>query len=63
MYAELAAIADGIGTVDTIDIGGGLTIPYKPEDAPFDVAAWAEGLAEIKAAWPRPQLGMWRTLI
>src|SRR5690606_7202715 len=27
VYAELAAVADGIGTVDTVDIGGGLTIP------------------------------------
>jgi len=58
VYAELAAIADGIGTVDTIDIGGGLTIPYKPDDLPFDVAAWAEGLAEIKAAWPRYRLAI-----
>lgn len=58
VYAELAAVADGIGTVDTIDIGGGLTIPYKPDDAPFDLAAWAEGLAEIKAAWPRYRLAI-----
>ena len=58
VYAELAGIADGIGTVDTIDIGGGLTIPYKPDDVPFDLAAWAEGLAEIKAAWPRYQLAI-----
>ncbi len=53
VYAELAGFADQIGTVETIDIGGGLTIPYRPEDEPFDLQAWAEGLAEIKAAWPR----------
>ncbi len=58
VYAELAAVADGIGTVDTIDIGGGLTIPYRPDDAPFDLDAWAEGLAEIKAAWPRYRLAI-----
>ncbi len=58
VYAELAAVADGIGTVDTIDIGGGLTIPYKPDDQPFDLALWAEGLAEIKAAWPRYRLAI-----
>src|SRR5690606_33915844 len=58
VYAELAAVADGIGTVDTIDIGGGLTIPYKPGDEPFDLALWAEGLAEIKAAWPRYRLAI-----
>jgi bifunctional diaminopimelate decarboxylase / aspartate kinase len=58
VYAELAGIADGIGTVDTIDIGGGLTIPYKPDDQPFDLVAWAAGLAEIKAAWPRYRLAI-----
>ena len=58
VYAELAGIADGIGTVDSIDIGGGLTIPYKPDDQPFDLDAWAEGLAEIKAAWPRYRLAI-----
>jgi len=58
VYAELAAVADGIGTVDTIDIGGGLTIPYRPDDAPFDLAAWAEGLDGIKAAWPRYRLAI-----
>ena len=44
--------------MDTIDIGGGLTIPYKPDDQPFDLALWAEGLAEIKAAWPRYRLAI-----
>ncbi|TDK27481.1 bifunctional aspartate kinase/diaminopimelate decarboxylase [Luteimonas aestuarii] len=58
VYAELAGVADGIGTVDSIDIGGGLTIPYKPDDQPFDLALWAEGLAEIKAAWPRYRLAI-----
>jgi len=58
VYAELAAVADGIGTVDTIDIGGGLTIPYKPDDQPFDLAQWADGLAGIKEAWPRYRLAV-----
>lgn len=53
VYAELAGFADGIATVDTIDIGGGLPIAYKPEAEPFDIDAWAAGLAEIKAAYPR----------
>jgi diaminopimelate decarboxylase/aspartate kinase len=52
VYAELAGLADGIGTVETIDVGGGLPIPYRPEDDAFDLAAWAEGLATIKAAYP-----------
>ena len=53
VYAELAGFADGIGTIETIDIGGGLPIPYAPDESEFDLAAWAAGLAEIKSAYPR----------
>ena len=52
VYAELAAFAEGIGTIETIDIGGGLPVPYRPEDDPFDIEAWGSGLASIKAAYP-----------
>ena len=33
-----------------IDIGGGLGVPYEPDDDPFDVAAFGRAMAEIKAA-------------
>jgi bifunctional diaminopimelate decarboxylase / aspartate kinase len=52
VYGELAGLADGIGSVETIDIGGGLPVSYAPDAAPFDLEAWALGLAEIKAAYP-----------
>lgn len=52
VYAELAGFADGIGTIETIDIGGGLPVPYRPDDDPFDIDSWGEGLAAIKAAYP-----------
>jgi bifunctional diaminopimelate decarboxylase / aspartate kinase len=58
VYAELAGIADDIGTVATLDIGGGLPIPYRADDAPFDLVAWAAGLDEIKAAYPRYALAV-----
>ncbi|KLJ01043.1 bifunctional aspartate kinase/diaminopimelate decarboxylase [Luteimonas sp. FCS-9] len=58
VYAELAAFADAVGTVDTIDIGGGLPIPYRPDDAPFDLEAWGAGLASIKAEYPRYRLAI-----
>ncbi|WP_337244769.1 bifunctional aspartate kinase/diaminopimelate decarboxylase [Luteimonas sp. gir] len=58
VYAELAAFADAVGTVETIDIGGGLPIPYRPDDAPFDLAAWGVGLASIKAEYPRYRLAI-----
>ena len=53
---ELGGLADQIGTIESIDIGGGLPIPYAAEDEPFDLDAWAAGLAEIKAAYPAYRL-------
>lgn len=49
---ELGGIADQIGSVESVDIGGGLPIPYSADDEPFDLEAWSAGLAEIKAAYP-----------
>ena len=49
---ELGGIAERIGSIQTIDIGGGLPIPYTDDDEPFDLDAWSVGLAEIKAAYP-----------
>lgn len=53
VYANLAGLADSVGTVETIDIGGGLPVPYAPDAQAFDLVAWRDGLAEIKAAYPR----------
>jgi diaminopimelate decarboxylase/aspartate kinase len=53
VYAELAGLAESLGSVEWIDIGGGLPVPYTPDAPRFDLAAWAAGLAEIKAAYPR----------
>jgi len=52
-YAELAGLAEDVGTVATIDIGGGLPVPYLPDAEPFDLDAWAADLATIKAAYPQ----------
>ena len=53
VYAELAGLADALGSVEWIDIGGGLPVAYTPDAPRFDVEAWAAGLDEIKAAYPR----------
>ncbi|OCK48850.1 diaminopimelate decarboxylase [Stenotrophomonas maltophilia] len=58
MCDELAGFARRIGSVQTIDIGGGLPIPYSDEDEPFDLDAWAEGLAEVKALHPAFRLAI-----
>ena len=57
VYAELAGLADSVGTIETIDIGGGLPMPYTPDAQVFDLAAWRDGLDEIKAAYPRYRAG------
>jgi diaminopimelate decarboxylase/aspartate kinase len=57
VYARLASLADAIGTVSAIDVGGGLGVPYEPDAAPFDLAAYGDALATIKAAYP--QYALW----
>ena len=55
---ELAGFARRIGSVETIDIGGGLPIAYSDDDEPFDLVEWAEGLARIKAVHPAFRLAI-----
>ncbi|MFZ5638913.1 MAG: bifunctional aspartate kinase/diaminopimelate decarboxylase [Pseudomonadota bacterium] len=58
VYADLASLGEQIGTVEVIDIGGGLPVPYTPDARPFDLAAWRDGLDAIKAAYPRFRLAV-----
>ena len=55
---ELGGFARRIGSVEVVDIGGGLPIPYSDDDEPFDLAAWAQGLASIKAVHPMFELAI-----
>src|SRR5690606_24506358 len=34
-------------TFEFIDLGGGIGVPYRPGETPFDLAAYAKGLAEL----------------
>ncbi len=52
MVDELAGFARRIGSVEMLDIGGGLPIPYREEDEPFDLEAWSRGLTEMRAVHP-----------
>lgn len=56
VYAELAGMADSVGTIESIDIGGGLPVAYTPDAEDFDLGAWRTGLEEIRAAYPRFKL-------
>jgi len=57
VYAQLAELAEQIGGVSAIDVGGGLGIAYEPDGESFDVAAFARAMAQIKSAWP--QYALW----
>ena len=57
VYAQLVNLAEQIGTVSAIDVGGGIGVPYKPDTEDFDIPAFAKAMAEIKAAWP--QYALW----
>ncbi len=57
VYAQLAAIADGIGSIESIDVGGGLGVPYEPDAPDFDLVGYAAALAELKQAYP--QYALW----
>ena len=57
VYAQLAELAEQIGGVSAIDVGGGLGIAYEPDGEAFDVEAFGRAMAQIKAAWP--QYALW----
>lgn len=54
--AELVQVADEFPEVEFIDLGGGLGIPEKPGDKPFDLARLDELLAEFRAEHPKYRL-------
>ncbi|MBD8526073.1 bifunctional aspartate kinase/diaminopimelate decarboxylase [Pseudomarimonas arenosa] len=56
VYARLASIADSIGSVEFVDVGGGLGVAYEPGADPFDLEGYAAALAELKQNWPHYQL-------
>ncbi len=58
VYGQLASLAERIGSVAFLDIGGGLGVPSHPGEARLDIAALDKVLREVKAAYPHYQLWM-----
>jgi bifunctional diaminopimelate decarboxylase / aspartate kinase len=58
VYAQLASLAERIGSVSFLDIGGGLGVPSHPGEMRLDLAALDRMLREVKAAYPHYQLWM-----
>ena len=58
VYAQLASLAEGFTRIESIDIGGGLGVPSRPDESALDLAALGAALAEVKNAYPQFQLWM-----
>jgi diaminopimelate decarboxylase/aspartate kinase len=58
VYGQLASLAERIGSVAFLDIGGGLGVPSHPGEARLDIAALDRVLRGVKAAYPHYQLWM-----
>jgi len=58
VHVQLASLAERIGSVTFLNIGGGLGVPSHPGEAPLDIAELDRVLREVKAAYPQYQLWM-----
>ncbi|HVH33713.1 MAG TPA: bifunctional aspartate kinase/diaminopimelate decarboxylase, partial [Tahibacter sp.] len=56
VYAQLAALAQRFTRIEAINIGGGLGVPARADEASLDLAALDVCLAEIKQAYPQFEL-------
>ena len=54
----LFGLCDILPHVRSVDLGGGLAVPYRARDAHFDLAGLGYRLAELKAAAPAIELWM-----
>jgi diaminopimelate decarboxylase/aspartate kinase len=54
---QLASIADGIGSIAALNLGGGIGVPPEADAAPVDLALLGRLLAEARAAYP--QYSLW----
>jgi diaminopimelate decarboxylase/aspartate kinase len=56
VYVQLASIAEKIGSVRALNIGGGLGVAARGDEQPLDLAALGAALAEVKTAYPQFEL-------
>ncbi len=56
VYVQLASIAERIGSVRLLNIGGGLGVPARGDEQPLDLAALGAALTEVKTAYPQFEL-------
>ena len=58
VFGRLAGVADSLGSIGALNLGGGIGVPAEPDAAAFDVDALAQVLAEAKTACPQYSLWM-----
>jgi diaminopimelate decarboxylase/aspartate kinase len=56
VYVQLASIGERIGSVRALNIGGGLGVPARGDEAPLDLGVLGATLAEVKTAYPQFEL-------
>ncbi|HEY4146323.1 bifunctional aspartate kinase/diaminopimelate decarboxylase [Pinirhizobacter sp.] len=57
VYAQLAALAERIGSITVLNIGGGLGVPSHPGEPSLDIDALAQVLAQVRTSYP--QFSLW----
>jgi diaminopimelate decarboxylase/aspartate kinase len=55
---QLAGVAEGIGSIAALNLGGGIGVPPEADAEPFDVSVLGRLLAEARAAYPQCALWM-----
>jgi diaminopimelate decarboxylase/aspartate kinase len=56
VYVQLASLAEKIGSVRALNIGGGLGVPARGDEQALDLTALGVALAEVKTAYPQFEL-------
>jgi bifunctional diaminopimelate decarboxylase / aspartate kinase len=56
VYVQLASIAERIGSVRVLNIGGGLGVPARSDETELDLQTLGAALAEVKTAYPQFEL-------
>jgi diaminopimelate decarboxylase/aspartate kinase len=49
-------LAEAFSRIESLDIGGGLGVPARPDEAPLDLVVLGEMLGEVKRAYPQFKL-------
>lgn len=58
VYSQLAALAERIGTITVLNIGGGLGVPSHPGETALDMVALDRVLMSVRQAYPQFQVWM-----